>query len=407
MGEKIFLCIFYLCIAIAVCILINIDNGTQFFIWWLVCLFVVPPVLGLIGYFLSKLDDRVSDNKISSTSKAPSENLNNKSNDLKIETKTQKRQDKTITSYVNSRKNSIIIQATDWHSKDKITYKKEVSSNNQNIVTIEQREALLKIAIDFCYCSPERLYLWKGQYEILLEFAKILKLEKNQLDAYIQEISGRFFRTSIDNAKTLDYYEVVKTIQQDEPFIHLINTCGKLLDFIDSLDEELTKTEYYAYLIFPKLLENIGFTQKEIKDIKYGEGIYKTRKGNSIIPLGRKKEIQIPIEQEYPVSKEQMAIFKKNWTLPQFRKEFGVENRVESRKNHTWDEDYKVCIFIKNSDSSEFDVGFSNSLREPSIEEIQRREKELMVGLSEYGRYKLYDNKIAVISDSQEIDLGI
>lgn len=280
-----------------------------------------------------------------------------------------------------------------------ITAQKE----KENFVTVEQKEALLKIAIDLCYCSPDRLYLWKEQYEILLEFARTLSLKKDQLDICIIEIAERIFRTSTDNINQ-DYYEIARTISQDEPFIQLINVCSKLLEFIDSLDEKLIESESYAYLVFPKILEEIGFTQKEIEDLKYGEGIYGTIDGKNIIVLQGQKESQTNVEQEYPVSKVQMTIFKKNWTLPQFRKEFGIEDRVESKKNHTWNEDYKVCIFIKNSDGSEFEVGFSNSLGEPSIEEIQRREKELMVGLSYYGNYKLYDNQIPVL---ENIDLGI
>nr|DAJ98353.1 MAG TPA: hypothetical protein [Crassvirales sp.] len=292
-------------------------------------------------------------------------------------------------------------------SKDIIAIDREPQKNKLEegvfSLTMEQRCALLKVALDLSYSSPNRLYLWKGQYEILLEFARTLELKEDQLEACILEIAEGFFRTSGDNINS-DYYEVVRTITQDGPFIQLINICVKLLDFIDSLDDELIESESYAYLVFPKILGEIGFTQKEIEDLKYGEGIYRTRDGKNIIALQEQKEPQTNIEQEYPVSKEQMAIFKKNWTLPQFRKEFGVEDRVESRKNHTHDEDYKVCIFIKNSDGSEFNVGFSNSLGEPSIEEIQRREKELMVGLSYYGNYKLYDNQIPVL---EKVDLGI
>lgn len=292
-------------------------------------------------------------------------------------------------------------------SKDSTSIAKESQRNKLEesvfTLTIEQRCALLKIALELSYSSPDRLYLWKGQYEILLEFAKTLGLKEDQLDICIQEVAKGFFRTSGDIINS-DYYKVVRTITQDEPFIQLIIICGKLLDFIDSLDDELIVSESYAYLAFSKILEEIGFTKKEIEDLKYGEGIYRTRDGKNVIALQEQKEPQTKIEQEYPISKEQMAIFKKNWTLPQFRKEFGAEDRVESRKNHTHDEDYKVCIFIKNSDGSEFSVGFSNSLGEPSIEEIQRREKELMVGLSYYGNYKLYDNQIPVL---EKVDLGI
>lgn len=281
-----------------------------------------------------------------------------------------------------------------------ITAQKE----KENFVTVEQKEALLKIAIDLCYCSPDRLYLWKEQYEVLLEYTKALELKEEQLDSYIHEVANRSTREPEDNVNTLDYYEVVKSIHQDEPFIQLIRTCYKLLDVLEILPQEILEKEYYAYLVFPEILKDIGFTQEEIDKIEQGKNVYRFTNKSTLIET---KEIEIkspaPVE-TYPVSKEQMTIFKKNWTLSQFRKEFGIEDRVESKKNHTWNEDYKVCIFIKNSDDSEFEVGFSNSLGEPSIEEIQRREKELMVGLSYYGNYKLYDNQIPVL---ENIDLGI
>lgn len=284
----------------------------------------------------------------------------------------------------NNIRKEVDIKTKDISNKQKVNQKEK-----ENTITLNQRKALLKVAIDFCYCSPERLYLWKGQYEILLEFTKTLRLEERQLDASILEVSERFFRTSID-AKALDYYEVVKTIHQDEPFIQLINTCGKLLDFIDSLDDELIKTEYYAYLVFPEILKDIGFTQEEIEKIEREEEVYRfTDKEVKVEPL-------ISTKEDFPVSKEQMAIFKENWTLSQFREKFGTEQKVISKTNHTRDEEYKICIFAKNSRETE--VGFSNSLGNLTIDEIQKREKELMVGLSDYGNYKLYDNKIFVMT---------
>ena len=126
--------------------------------------------------------------------------------------------------------------------------------------------------------------------------------------------------------------------------------------------------------------------------------------GRKRFSLKESKEVSNPIEEIYPVSKEQMAIFKKNWTLPQFRKEIGIEDRIESRISRG--KKYKVCIFINTSDNRKTEVGFSNSLGYPTLEEIKDREKELMVGLSEYGNYKLYDNKIVPYNELP-VDLGI
>lgn len=267
------------------------------------------------------------------------------------------------------------------------------TTKRKSTLTIKQRCALLNVAVNFCYCSPERLYLWKGQYEILLEFTKTLKLKEDHLLKCIHEISESFFMSSDNSVKTSDYCEVVKTIHQDEPFIQFINTCDKLLNLLDSLSQEQLETECYAYLVFPEILRNIGFTQEEIDKINRGEVIYRFKKECKVTKTEEVKTEPLPAVKEcFPVSKEQMAIFKENWTLQQFREKFGIEDRIEDRTNHTRKEDYKVCIFVNGSE--EIEVGFSNSLGYPTIEEIQKREKELMVGLSYYGNYKLYDNKI-------------
>lgn len=285
---------------------------------------------------------------------------------------------------------------------------KEVSTETENIpnkvktikrkstLTIKQRCTLLKVAVNFCYCYPERFYLLKEQYEILLEFAKTLKLKEDHLLRGIHEIAENSSMASEDSTKTLDYYEIVKTIHQDEPFIQFINTCDKLLDLLDSLSQEQLETEYYAYLVFPEILKDIGFTQEEIDKINNGEVVYRFKKKCKIPKTEEvKTEPLLTVKECFPVSKEQMVIFKENWTLQQFRERFGTEDRIEDRINHTRKEGYKVCIFIKGSKETE--VGFSNSLGYPTIEEIQKREKELMIGLSDYGNYKLYDNKITPI----------
>lgn len=95
----------------------------------------------------------------------------------------------------------------------------------------------------------------------------------------------------------------------------------------------------------------------------------------------------------YPVSEEQLSIFKKNWSLPEFRKQFGKEKKITPCTNHSTFISYKCCIFGSNTW-----VRFASSLEKLSLEDIKRREKELMVGLSkDKGNYVLYDNKIKII----------
>ena len=408
MGDKVFTCIFYICIAIAIYAFVNIDKGTQFFLWGCFCLFIGIPILGLIGGLCEKLNNPLSNKQSESIQTDTKEDLNDKYKNIKESNETSKQQ-KVINKGSTEHRTNIVTLPIKKEVKEltknltNSTLEKINDNSKISLITEKQKCALLKIAIELCYSSPERLYLWRGQYEILLEFTKTLKLEENQLNTCIQAVSERFFKVSETKVKDINYYEIVKSIYQDEPFIQLINTCVKLLDFIDSLDEELIKTESYAYLVFPEILEKIGFTKKEIEDLKYGEGVYRTRDGKNIIVLREQKKPQVTIKQKYPVSKEQMAIFRKNWTLPQFRKEFGIEKRIKSKKGRYGN--YKVCIFVRNIDNNETEVGFSNSLGYPTIEEIQKREKELMVGLSVYGNYKLYDDKIKWESESLPVNL--
>lgn len=96
---------------------------------------------------------------------------------------------------------------------------------------------------------------------------------------------------------------------------------------------------------------------------------------------------------DYPISEEQLHIFKKNWSLPEFRKQFGKEKEIRLCTNHSTFVSYKCCIF-----GSSTWVRFASSLEELSLEDIKIREKELMIGLSkEKERYVLYDNKIKII----------
>lgn len=112
-----------------------------------------------------------------------------------------------------------------------------------------------------------------------------------------------------------------------------------------------------------------------------------------------------PIKQVYPVSEEQMNIFQNNWTLQEFKKEFG-NFKVKNCTNHTTFETFKSCLFIKGFfTKQETWVRLASSLGEPSEYTIRRREKELMVGFTGKN-YVLYDNKIQKW-ECQEIDLGL
>lgn len=106
-------------------------------------------------------------------------------------------------------------------------------------------------------------------------------------------------------------------------------------------------------------------------------------KGNEVSSTNKSKQ--------YPVSKEQKAIFKQNWLLEDFRKKFGKKLRIENCVNGTTFKSYKCC---RIGCKGKIWISFSSSLGELSVVEILKRERELMIGLSDKGNYVLYDNKI-------------
>ena len=252
------------------------------------------------------------------------------------------------------------------------------------ILTIKQRQALMNVAVALSdkYCVPDKREEVK---KVLIDYMHYLKFH----------LAASYLKKLMD-MQSIDYtkkdIEVIKSIQIKEHIDTFVTICLTLV--------KLGGENIFVDYEFTKILKDIGFSQEEINKINNEEYVYKFKRKDNKENL-KKKETSV-IE-KLPVSKEQLAIFRKSWTLPQFRKAVGVEDRVESRNNHSCNEGYKVCIFLKNLDHSEFEVGFSNSLGDLTIDEIQRREKELMVGLSEYGRYKLYDDKIPVF---EEIDLS-
>lgn len=312
---------------------------------------------------------------------------------------------KKSTKYINTS----ITKNTTSQGSNKIEIKNNYknTSNNKNCDNSQSNLIDKKIAI-------LKVVFWLTREEIVIT-------NKKKIEQFINLFSiklGLHCTYSFIVMPTISdidkYVKTIKSIQDGKLLLMFINACRKVI----YLESDIC---IWAPHDYEMILVNLGFSKEDIQTLK---ALYYTKELQTIYILPKRRNYNKPIEsqekeeevkeikkteypqliEEYPVYKEQMTIFKKNWTLPQFRKEFSIEDRVESKKNHTWNEDYKVCIFITNSDGSEFEVGLSNSLGEPSIEEIQRREKELMVGLSDYGNYKLYDNKIPVL---EKIDLGI
>ncbi len=70
--------------------------------------------------------------------------------------------------------------------------------------------------------------------------------------------------------------------------------------------------------------------------------------------------------------------------------------------NSNTGEEFKSCMFIKENGSYDY-VGFHSQLGELTPAEISERKKELKVGLTNSGKYVLYDH----INDWEIVDLGL
>lgn len=70
--------------------------------------------------------------------------------------------------------------------------------------------------------------------------------------------------------------------------------------------------------------------------------------------------------------------------------------------NSNTGEDFKSCMFLKKDGTYDY-VRFHSQLGELTPTEISERKKELKVGLTESGKYVLYDH----IDDWEFVDLGL
>ena len=108
-----------------------------------------------------------------------------------------------------------------------------------------------------------------------------------------------------------------------------------------------------------------------------------------------------------PISEKQRSIFIKNWTVAEFRKEFGKEYKIQEYTNYSNYLTYKYCIFRKGVLClQETWVRFATTLEDLSLEDFRKRENELMIGQSDTKKYVLYDNNIKNWN-AQDVDLGI
>lgn len=233
-------------------------------------------------------------------------------------------------------------------------------------LSIKQKCALLNAAASL-YTTDNMPNNRQEAKQVLVEFMQLLGLEDKHLTYCIHHQSW------LDGKK---YIDIMKTIQKDGPFIQFIYTCKELID--------LGGDNMFINYTFTRILKDVGFSQEDIYAIVKGKYNYRF---NSVV-------------QEEPVEETNSSILQ-SWSLLEFVKNY-VKMKVGIFVNSNTGEEFKSCIFLKKDGTYDY-VGFHSQLGELTPAEISKRKKELKVGLTESGKYVLYDH----IDDWEIVDLGL
>lgn len=237
-----------------------------------------------------------------------------------------------------------------------------------SLLTINQKYAFLNLAVSLCFSDPNSLYiLTRNQRNILENFTFLLKLDKSFLSNVLEQKHYLNVNKSI---------EEVRAVHMDGPFINFICTC---LDIIEEANED-----YFTTLVCTQMLKDIGLSQEDINAALKGK--YNFRFDN--VAEGESTE-------------ETNTSILQSWSLLEFAKNY-VKMQVGNFVNSNTGEEFKSCMFIKEDGSYDY-VGFHSQLGELTPAEISERKKELKVGLTQSGKYVLYDH----IDDWENIDLGL
>nr|DAJ98349.1 MAG TPA: hypothetical protein [Crassvirales sp.] len=241
-------------------------------------------------------------------------------------------------------------------------------NKDKEIVTlsIKQKCALLNAAASL-YTIDNMPDNRQEAKQVLIDFMHLLGLKEEHLAYCIHHQSW------LDRKK---YIDVIKTIQKDGPFIQFIYTCKELI--------ELGGDNMFINYTFTRILKDIGFSQEDIYAIVKGKYNYRF---NSVV-------------QEDPVEETNSSILQ-SWSLLEFAKNY-VKMKVGTFVNSNTGEEFKSCMFLKKDGTYDY-VGFHSQLGELTSAEISERKKELKVGLTESGKYILYNH----INDWEIVDLGL
>lgn len=233
-------------------------------------------------------------------------------------------------------------------------------------LSIEQRCALLNAATSL-YTIDNMPNNRQEAKQVLVDFMQLLGLENKHLTYCI------YHQSWLDRKK---YIDIMKTIKKDGPFIQFICTCKELID--------LGGDNMFINYSFTRILKDVGFSQEDIYSIVKGKYNYRF---DSVV-------------QEEPVEEINSSILQ-SWSLLEFAKNY-VKMKVGTFVNSNTGEEFKSCMFLKKDGTYDY-VGFHSQLGELTSAEISKRKKELKVGLTESGKYVLYDH----IDDWEIVDLGL
>ena len=140
---------------------------------------------------------------------------------------------------------------------------------------------------------------------------------------------------------------------------------------------------------FTRILKDVDFSQEDVYDIV--KGYYNYRFNN---------ESSSSAAEEECIEENNTSILQ-SWSLLEFAKNY-VKMKVGDFVNRNTEEEFKSCMFLKKDGTCDY-VGFHSQLGELTPTEISKRKKELKVGLTQSGKYVLYDH----IDDWENIDLGL
>lgn len=233
-------------------------------------------------------------------------------------------------------------------------------------LSIKQKCALLNAAASL-YIIDNMPNNRQEAKQVLVDFMHLLGLKDEHL-AYCMH-----HQSLLDRKK---YIDIMKTIQKDGPFIQFICTCKELID--------LGESNMFINYTFTRILKDVGFSQEDIYAIVKGKYNYRF---DSVV-------------QEEPVEETNSSILQ-SWSLLEFVKNY-IKMKVGTFVNSNTGKEFKSCMFLKKNGTYDY-VGFHSQLGELTPAEISKRKKELKVGLTESGKYVLYDH----IDDWEIVDLGL